>query len=585
MLSKLCPVSLSLMLCAACTGYVEGEVPGLSSATPAAGGSTPGGSSPAPNATPAAIAQSGCSAPDGRGSARESVRRLTRGELVAGLGDLLGAELLAQAAGALAQLPDEPVLRTSKDLQPLHSQPFFDGYQDVVDALASAVAASPAERARLGGACFAQDPLAADCASSFVQSFGRRAYRRPLSDAERTGLVGSLSVFAREAAPASDQVYGLMSQLLQAPDMLFHLESGVADAPSRIRLTDHEVASRIAYSVLGGPPDTELGAAADAGQLTTLPAVKQQVARLLQTPQAQARFAEFFYGWLNMSDISRPSLAVGTWAGIDVSGMDQELRTELQDFLRFKVWEKPGDFRSLMTDAAVFPRSPRLAAVYGVSPVAVGAAPAQSPTHPGLVLHAGMIATSSIRTSIIRRGVFVLRRLLCDPIETPPTEVINMREEQVKGIDPTSLPNYEFVRRETSAATCQTCHRKINPVGYVFENFDQLGRVRSVEAALDASGTVAAEHALPEGPFSLPLDPQAPIPLSDAKALTEVLANSDQARACMAANLLLHVERRQLEDSDCGGADVFERLKNGDSLANALVAAVANDDIFWRRPP
>ncbi len=582
MLSKLCAVPL--VLCAACTGYVEGEAPNGLSPTLPGGAATPNGAALAPNATPAAIARSGCSMPDGRGSARESLRRLTKGELVASLGDLLGAELLVQATAALAQIPEEPVLRTSKDLQPLHSQPFFDGYQAVVDALASAVAASPEARSRLGGACFAQDPLPADCAASFVQNFGRRAYRRPLSEAERTALVGSQSAFVRPGAPASDQVYGLMSQLLQAPEMLFHFEDGVADAPSRIRLTDYEVASRVAYSVLGGPPDVELAAAADARQLTTLAAVKAQVTRLLQTPRAQERFGEFFYGWLNMSDISRPSLAVGTWAGIDVTGMDQELRTELQDYLRYQVWEKSGDFRSLMTDTAVFPRSPRLAAVYGVSPVAVGTPPAQSSSHPGLLLRAGMIATSSIRTSIIRRGVFVLRRLLCDPIETPPTEIINMREEQVKGIDPTSLPNYEFVRRETSAATCMTCHQKINPVGYVFESFDQLGRVRSTEAALDAAGNVAAEHALPEGPFSLPLDPNAPISLPDAKALTEVLVSSDQARACLAANLLLHVERRQLEDSDCGGADVFERLKSGDSLANALAAAVANEDIFWRRP-
>jgi hypothetical protein len=512
------------------------------------------------------------------------VRRLTKAELIASLRELLGAALVDKAAPALAQIPEETLLRSNKDLQPLHSQPFFDGYQRVIDTLAAAVAASSEERTRLGGACFATDPLPSDCASSFITSFGRRAYRRPLQPSESSALFASLSTFGQNGAPASDQVYGLLFQMLQAPDVLFHIEGGVADAPGRIRLTDHEVASRIAYSVLGAPPDAALAAAADAGQLGSLAAVQAQVTRLMQTEAAQARFQEFFHGWLNMSDISRPSTAVGTWAGIDVNGMDEEIRGELQDYLRFMVWEKGGDFRSLMTDTSVFPRSERMAKVYGVSPVAAGQPPAQSASHPGLPLRAGMIATSSIRTSIIRRGVFVLRRLLCDPIETPPTEIINSREDQVRGIDPNSMPNHEFVALETNAPGCMTCHQKINPVGFVFESFDQLGRARSIESALNESGMVVAEHALPTGPFQLPLDVTAPIPLPDAAALSQLVADSDDARACLAANLILHVERRQLEPTDCGGPDVFDQLKAGQSLLDAISTSVANDDIFWRRP-
>ena len=466
-------LTILLGFVAACTGYLGGDA---SQAAPPAltPGTGPNGTPALPGATPVTLAAAGCADDALRGSARESVRRLTKSELVASLRELLGTALVDQAAPALAQMPEEPILRTAKDLQPLHSQPFFDGYQAAVDKLAGLVAASPAERTRLGGACFAQDPPAQDCLHSFVTSFGRRAYKRPLAADEQSALVGSLGGFAREGAPASDQVYGLLFQMLQAPDVMFHIESGVADAPGRIRLTDHEVASRIAYSVTGAPPDTELAAAANAGQLGSLAAVKSQVARLMQGEPARARFQEFFYGWLNMADIARPSLAVGTWAGLDVTGMDEEIRSDLSDYLRFMVWEKQGDFRGLMTDRSVFPRSTRLASVYGVSPVAAGQAPAESASHPGLPLRAGMIATSSIRTSIIRRGVFVLRRLLCDPIETPPTEIINSREEQVKGIDPTSVPNHEFVTLETNAPNCMVCHQKINPVGFVFESFDQL---------------------------------------------------------------------------------------------------------------
>jgi hypothetical protein len=225
-----------------------------------------------------------------------------------------------------------------------------------------------------------------------------------------------------------------------------------------------------------------------------------------------------------------------------------------------------------------------MASVYGVSPVALGQPPAQSASHPGLPLRAGMIATSSIRTSIIRRGVFVLRRLLCDSIETPPTDIINARQDQVKGIDPVTLPNHELVQLETNAPGCMACHQKINPVGFVFESFDQLGRPRSIEAALDESGQVVAQHALPVGPFPLPLDLSAPIPLENAAALSQLVAESDSARACLASNLILHVERRELEASDCAGSDAFARLESDASVLDAIAASVANDDIFWRRP-
>jgi Protein of unknown function (DUF1592)/Protein of unknown function (DUF1588) len=558
---------------ASCTGTIGdiGNTPG------GAGSEVTGRPGDVPG-DPASIAGAPCENPDLRGSSRESLRRLTKLELVNTLRDLVGTALVDKFSSSIDAIPDEADIHTDKDLVPLHSQAFFNGYFELANSIASGVAASADDRTRLGGACFARDPVPSDCAESFVRTFGGRVYRRPLTQTEVSKVVASMS---RLTGAPSDPVYGLVFQLLQAPEAVFHVESGVADTPVRIRLTDYEVASRISYGVTGSTPDAELVTAAAAGQLNTLEQVAAHVKRLITTPQAESRFDAFFGGWLNAAEIPRPALAVGTWAGMNVEGLDTEMRDELRDFIGHTVWKQQGKFKELMTDSSVFPRSTRLASIYGVSPVSEGAPPVRSATHSGVVLRAGMLVTGKPRTNIIHRGVFVLRGLLCETIQPPPSAA-DAAKEAVKDVNPDLIPNYEYVGIQTAPAACKGCHGKINQIGMAFEAFDQLGRPRTTESVLDDSGKVVAEYPLAQGPFTFELESAGTY--QDAKEVAQAISESAAAKACMAANLQLHVLRRTVGTSDCGATDSFNALSAGDTVLEAMVRAVANEDIFWRRP-
>jgi hypothetical protein len=569
-------LTLALLFASSCAGQI-GETshggPG-SDVGSASSGSSSGAEGTSTPEHPA------CEQPTLRGSARESLRRLTKPELVSTLRDLLGADLLMKASDNIDLIPEEQSLRSEKNLEPLHSEAFFDAYSDLSDQLAGLVAGSPTDRARLGGSCFAQDPVAQTCLQAFVRDFGRKVYRRPLTSDEQARLVASAAKFAGQ-----DVVYGLMFQLLQAPESIYHIESGTADTPTRIHLTSHEIASRISYETIGTMPDQTLASAADAGQLDTLDQVASQVKRLLVTPAARAKFRTFFEDWLQMGDIARPSMAVGVWANIALDGLDTELRDEMHDFIDFVVWTKNAAFDSFMTEPSAFPKSTRLSSIYEATGMSQGGQPVSTPFHPGIITRAGLIGTNSIRTPIIHRAVFLRRQILCDDIPPPPPSATAQKDAVVKTIDPTTLANYQFVTQVTSSGTCTACHSQINPMGFAFETFDQLGRRRTSESVLDDSGKVVATYPLPPANYHIEIEDSLPSDFTNVGDVVSTLAKSQKARACMAKNLVLHLERRSPDiQSDCAVADGFEALASNDTMLDAIAKTIASEDIFWRKP-
>jgi hypothetical protein len=521
-----------------------------------------------------------CEQPSLRGSARESLRRLTKPELVSTLRDLVGADLMTKAGDNVDLIPEEQSLRSEKNLEPLHSEAFFDAYSDLSDQLAGLIAGSSADRTRLGGACFAQDPVAPSCLQTFIRDFGRKVYRRPLTADEQSRLVASAAKFSGQ-----DVVYGLVFQLLQAPESIYHVESGTTDAPTRVHLTPYEIASRISYETTGTMPDPALADAADAGQLETLDQVASHVNRLLATPAARTKFRTFFEDWLQMGDIARPSMAVGVWAKIALDGLDTELREEMHDFIDYVVWTKNGAFDAFMTEPSAFPKSARLSSIYEATGLSQDGQPVSTPLHPGLITRAGLIGTNSIRTPIIRRAVFLRRQILCDDIPPPPPSATAQKDAVVKTIDPTSLANYQFVTQVTSNGTCNACHSQINPMGFAFETFDQLGRLRSSESVLDETGNVVATYPLPPANYHIEIEDSLPSDFTSVGQVVSALGKSEKARACMAKNLVLHLERRAPDlQTDCAIADGFQALASNDTVLDAIAKSIASEDIFWRRP-
>src|SRR6266566_4113078 len=140
------------------------------------------------------------------------------------------------------------------------------------------------------------------CARLFVQNFGRRAFRRPLSNAEVTRFVALYGV-GRMGGTYEDGISVVLQSMLQSPNFLYRVEDGVAPEPGQtvVPLSPYEVAARMSYFVWGTMPDADLSAAADGNALGTPAQVAAQAKRMMQDDRAKQMPGTFHREWLELT--------------------------------------------------------------------------------------------------------------------------------------------------------------------------------------------------------------------------------------------------------------------------------------------
>ncbi len=328
--------------------------------------------------------------------------------------------------------------------------------------------------------------------------------------------------------------------MLQSPNFLYHVErgSGIMDAAGE-RIIDYEAASRLAFTLWGSTPDDVLLAAAAAGELSTPEGIARHARRLVEDPAVAARVNDYHFRWLELAALSSSSKDAALFPDYSselVGSMLEETRRFVEDV----TLTGDGALHALLTAPYGFADA-RLASLYGVegagadwSRVEFGADDPRA----GLLTQGAFLAghsSSSNRTSPILRGVYVLRRLLCQDIPDPPPNA------QATEPPPSPTPivtTRDFFEWKTGMAECQGCHVQINPVGFAFEDFDAIGRHRSAEAgeAVDARG------ALNLGGQRLEFE--------GAKEFSAVLAGRSEAQACYARNWLRYLWGRADTEDD-----------------------------------
>jgi len=324
------------------------------------------------------------------------------------------------------------------------------------------------------------------CIDDFITRFGMRAWRRPITAVERTDL---MSVYRSGADPTSG-VQLLLEAFLVAPSFLYRVEVGVPVAGQTYRaLTSWELASRLSYFLTGTMPDDQLLAAAQADALTTADGISKEAKRILATPAARARVAEFFAGWLDLRAVDRLQRDTQQYPKWD-SKLPALLANETKTFASNVVFDGEGDLKTLLTAPFTY-GDPSLAAYYGgtVSSMQNGVARiALPPTQrAGLLTQAAFLAAHSkeIATDPVSRGKFLRERIFCQGLPPPPADIVIAAPE----ITPNTTTRERFKQHE-SEALCAGCHKLIDPVGLAFENFDAIGQWREQEQGqpIDASG-------------------------------------------------------------------------------------------------
>ncbi|MFT3712295.1 MAG: DUF1588 domain-containing protein [Archangium sp.] len=312
------------------------------------------------------------------------------------------------------------------------------------------------------------------CVSGFIDDFGRRAFRRPLTATERTSI-NALYTSLRVDQSAAESFSALLQYFFEAPAFLYRAEKGTGTT-GVVTLTPHELATRLAFLLTDAPPDAALLAVADDGTLTDPTVLHAQAERLLGNSLTQPTLARFVREWLRIDLLE------------SLDDADVQIPAARRDALLREV--------EALTATSFNPSSGSMRDLFGVTQLPSNAQTAtfysaNGDVRRGVLSSAGFLiahAPAGHQTPIIR-GAFVRKDVLCQPLATLPGNVdINSPLNDTRGL-PTAR---ERLAPTTMRTDCMGCHRDINPLGLALERYDSLGRFRTTEngATLDTSGTI-----------------------------------------------------------------------------------------------
>ncbi len=301
---------------------------------------------------------------------------------------------------------------------------------------------------------------------AFSLRFAQLAYRRPLTDEQKADLAG---IYAAGVAP----------EVAAKRAFIFTLSNPAFLYPGIGPQDDYAVASRLALTLWDSVPDAPLLQAAAAGQLKSEEQVRTQARRMMKDARAKAKLRDFLHDWLHVEEGAEIAKDQKEYPGFD-QGVVMDLRTSLDLFAESIVWSEQSDYRQLLLGDTIL-MNERLAKFYGqkVAPGA-GFQPVKmdADQRAGVLTHPYVLATFSYTksTSPIHRGVFLTRNILGRMLKPPPMAIAFMDDK----FDP-SFTMREKVTELTSKPACMSCHVTINPLGFSFERFDAVGRVRATD--------------------------------------------------------------------------------------------------------
>lgn len=315
---------------------------------------------------------------------------------------------------------------------------------------------------------------------NFCRRFVERAFRRPLADDELQLYVQSHFAEGQDLETSAKRVV-LLSLL--SPRFLYpELNSSEPDS--------YDIASRLALGLWDSLPDGPLLEAAAKGELTHPDKLRAQARRMLQDSRAKAKLRGFFHELLAFDEARGLNKDTEQFPMFDAALL-ADLRTSLELFLNEIVWSDASDFRELMLSSDMFVNQ-RMAEVYGIelgetSPGEFQRVSLNADQRAGVITHPFLLSALAYHqsSSPIHRGVFLTRKVLNRSLSPPPMAI----EFEDSLFDP-ALTMREKVAEMTKAQACMTCHNIINPLGFSLENYDAIGRFRTMdkEKPIDASG-------------------------------------------------------------------------------------------------
>jgi len=447
-------------------------------------------------------------------------------------------------------------------------------YQSAIEAAATQVFADTARRDRIVG-CRPASATDAQCFRQFVTSFGRRAFRRPLTEAQITRYTELITTTAATLGDVYGGVRSGMIGMLGSPHFLYRLERGVAPASGSgfWQYTSVEMASRLSYFLTNSTPDATLLDVAEQDGLQAAEAVGEHAARLLQTPAGRESVRNFATDLFQLPVIGARAKDPAMYAEY-TPALQAAMMEEIPAMLAGLVFDRNASALELLTTRETYVNAD-LAKLYGL-PTAGRSSVFAPATLPAEGLRAGLLGTAGILSlyasqkegSPTQRGKFIREVLLCQHISPPPADVDTTLEDPPSG---EMLTKREKLEQHLTSDSCAGCHAALDPLGLTLENFDAIGKFRTMDHGkpIDVTGD------LDEVPFNGPVE------------LGQLLAAAPETAACLVRSIYRygtgHVE---LASETPVVNDLAARFQaNGYDLKQLMLDLVTSDGFRYVAPP
>jgi hypothetical protein len=327
------------------------------------------------------------------------------------------------------------------------------------------------------------------CAATTVARLARLAYRRPVTAQDTATLMQFYKQGRQEDGHFRGGIQAAIGRLLVDPNFLFRMEAdpdGVSPGAA-YTLRDFDLASRLSFFLWSSIPDDELLTVTEAGHLSNPVVLEQQVKRMLADERANAMLDSFFGQWLTTNNVRSATPDPKVFPEFD-ENLRAALMEETRLFIRSQVREDQSA-ADLITANYTF-LNERLARHYGI-PGVVGShfrrVSLPDDKRAGLLGQGSVLMVTSYndRTSVVLRGKYIMDLFLGTQPPPPPANIPPLEDIKVEG---TLRQRMELHRKNP---VCAACHNTIDPMGFAFENFDGVGKYRTLDSRLPINATGA----------------------------------------------------------------------------------------------
>jgi cytochrome c peroxidase len=417
----------------------------------------------------------------------------------------------------------------------------------------------------------------AACADQVVRTLGKRAYRRPLTNEELTGLVRLVT----QASSFDDGVRQVILAMLVSPNFLYRSEVGTPLGNGTFQLTQYEIASALSYLFWGTMPDAQLTTLADQNALGSTQALVAQAERLLESPRARRQIGVFAGQWLGADPMESGDKNPQVYPEYTRAVQDAS-DAELVAFVNHVIFSGTGKFPELFQADYVVANG-TLARYYGIPGVTgenLRVVTSPDGSRGGVLGLASVLASfaQADDSSPVKRGVFVRERLLCQKLPPPPPAVNNAPPP----LDPTLTTRARFARH-SQEPFCQSCHQFIDDIGFGLERYDGAGKFRNAENGrpIDDSGEIIAAENF--DPTNLSLG-QSGVPFQGLRDLSDIVATSADSPECLTLQYMRYARGFEERSSDqCTVNGLFAKFQESDFDISTLLLRIVESPSFTLR--